>query len=196
MKGFAVISLMGLLALIVGCASTEREKSLPDTPDPSGARRLARDWIFTMKAGPREIDGKLHFSYDGSFVTGSFTEIGGEVRRLSDIRVSKDRMVWKIDDGRGVEQLTGSFSEDGTLTGTMTRARKKEAESATDEGNEGSAEGGSQEGMPGGEGSRGYGRGGNRGRHGGGHGGGENRQRSSATWTAVPAPKADAPAPH
>ncbi len=118
MKVFAAAAFLGLLVLLPGCASRDANSSLPETPDPAGARRLAAgDWVFTMKVGDREIDGKLHFSYDSSLLTGSLTDIGGGVRELSDIRVSKDRVAWKIAEDRTTEQIKGSFAEDGSLSG-------------------------------------------------------------------------------
>jgi hypothetical protein len=178
---FAFTGLLALLGFLSECASTEKRQPFPDNPDPAGARRLAGDWIFAMKGNDREIDGKLHFAYDGSFVTGSFTEIGGEAQPLSDIRVSKDAMAWKLAGERSVELLAGSFAEDGTLSGTMTRVRKHD---------EGSGSGDERSGTPGDASSSGYGGHGGHGRHGGGghrSGGGEGH---AVKWTAVPAPKA------
>jgi hypothetical protein len=179
MKALAAAASLGFLVLISGCASRDAATGFPETPDPAAARRLAGDWVFTMKTADREIDGRLHFSYDGSFVSGSFTEMGGDVREISDVRVSKDRMAWKIAGDRATEQLTGSFSGDGSLSGQMTLVRKHES---GDEGNEQAPQDGGSRG--------GYGHGGGHGRHGGGGGAHRSGERSPAKWTAVPAPKA------
>lgn len=172
---------LALSIFLAACASRDAGGPFPDTPDPAGARRLARDWVFTMKDGDHEIDGKLHFSYDGTYLMGTFTDMGGAARQLTEIRASKDRVAWKLADERAAELLTGAFAEDGTLSGTMTRIRKTESEG---EGNGGGGSAG-----PAGEQPRdGYGHGGGH-HHGGGHGGGRSRGNASAKWSAVPAPK-------
>lgn len=187
----AAAALAGLL-LIAACASRDARRNardpFPDPPDPAGARRLAGDWVFAMKAADHEINGKLHFSYDGTFVTGTFTDMAGTVRPLAEIRASKDRMAWKLADDRGAELFIGSFADDGTLSGAMTRVRKGDSQSSDDQG----GDSGSGSDTPPAEqppGGRGHGGGHHRG--GGSHGG--TRSRGSAKWSAVPAPKADAP---
>jgi hypothetical protein len=187
MRIFPAVAILPLL-LISACATQEpvkTAKALPETPDPAGAKRLSGDWVFAMKTGDREVDGKLHFSYDGRAVAGSFTAIDGNASELTDIRVSKDQFAWTIPGDRGTEILTGGFATDGTLSGRMAFIRKTR---------EGSPEGGgSSDGGGGssGEGSGGgYGGGSGGGRH-GHHGGGSRRSGASrsSTWTAVPAPK-------
>jgi hypothetical protein len=180
------------LFLISACATQEPVKTakvLPETPDPAGAKRLAGDWVFAMKIGDREVDGKLRFSYDGRAVAGSFTTLDGNASELADIRVSKDQFAWTIPGDRGTEVLTGGFASDGTLSGKMAFVRR--TRNANPEGG-GSSEGG---GGSTGEGSGGgYGGGSGGGRH--GHHGGGSRQNSggrTATWTAVPAPKVSEP---
>jgi hypothetical protein len=180
----AAVTLASLILVIAACASRDARGPFPDTPDPAGARRLAGDWVFAMKVADHEIDGKLHFAYDGTYVTGSFTDMSGAVRQVTEIQASKDRVAWKLADDHGAEQLTGSFSDDGTLSGTMTRSRKRDSEG------EGETSGGSEN--PAGEQPRGgYGHGGGHHHGGGGHGGG--RSSGNAKWSAVPAAKADSP---
>lgn len=176
-----------LLALIVlaACASDDASRKLPKGVDPAGAKRLAGDWVLALKAPEREIDGRLRISWDGSILSGSFTEIGNDPRELSDIRVSKDRFAWSIAGDRATQQFSGGFETDGTLSGKMTRVRNRNSA-----GSEGSDSG---EAPPPDSGSGGgYGRGG--GRHHGGGRGSRGNTASPAKWTAVPAPKDAAPA--
>jgi hypothetical protein len=178
--------------LLSACASQQPVKaarSLPATPDPAGAKKLSGDWVFAMKVGDRDVDGKLHFTDDGGAVAGSFTATGGESIDLADIRVSKDEFAWTIPGDRGTEVLTGAFASDGTLSGKMTFVRKHSSGEPSGGGSEG-------EGGAGGE-SPGSGYGGGGGGHHGHHGarGSGNRSGGSrtATWTAVPAPKDSEP---
>ena len=188
MKNSAVAVLAFLILVLGACASSDARRDardpFPETPDPAGARRLAGDWVFSMKVADHEIDGKLHFSYDGTFLAGSFTDMSGVVLPLADIRASKDRMAWKLADDRGTEQLAGSFAGDGTLSGTMTRVRRRESKPQGDASGEGDT--------PPDEPPRGHG--GGRHHGGGGHGGGRSGGASSAKWSAVPAAKSDSPA--
>ena len=174
------------LLVFAACASDDASRrELPKGVDPAGARRLAGDWIFAMKAPEREIDGRLRFSWDGSILTGSFTEIGNDAREISDVRVSRDRLAWSIDGERSRQQFEGAFEPDGTLSGKMTRVRNRDAASEPSDAGEGAP--------PDSGSGGGYGRGGGRGHHGGGHrsrGGGT----SPAKWTAIPAPRDAAPA--
>jgi uncharacterized membrane protein YgcG len=168
--------------LLSACASRDAAIAFPETPDPAGARRLEGDWILAMKTGDREIDAKLHFAYDGTFVSGSFTEVGSNARPISDVRVSRDRMAWKIDRGRDVQEFSGSLDRDGSLSGQMTIAR-----------NHGSTGDGEEPAPASGRSSGGHGSGGGHGRHGGAGGGGRrSTARAPAKWTAVPAAKAGA----
>jgi len=184
LRAAAVLSLF----LLPACASQEPVKtarSLPETPDPAGAKRLSGDWVFAMKVGDRDVDGRLHFTWDRGAVAGSFTATGGETTELADIRVSKDEFAWTIPGERGTEVLTGAFASDGTLSGRMTFVRKH-ASGGPPEGRESS-----DAGAAGGE-ARGGGNGGGGGRHGhhGGRGGSaRNGGSRTATWTAVPAPR-------
>jgi len=165
-----------VLLLLAACASREAATAFSETPDPAGARRIEGDWILAMKTVDREVDGKLHFAYDGTFVSGSFTEVGRDARPISDVRVSRNRVAWKIDGGRDVEEFSGSLASDGSLSGQMTIARRP------------ASPGDGKEPAPEGE-HPGHGAGGGRGRRGasgGGHGG---DPRTAAEWSAVPAPR-------
>ena len=183
---------LAVFLLIPACASRDTRRNardpFPDTPDPAGARRLAGDWVFTMKTADHEIDGKLHFSYDGTFLAGTFTDMAGTVRQLAEIRASKDRMAWKLADDRGAELFAGSFADDGTLSGAMTRIRKRDSQSSDDQGSDSS---GGSDNPPADQPQGGRGHGGGHHRGGGSHGG--TRSSGGAKWSAVPAPKADAP---
>jgi hypothetical protein len=166
---------------LAACASRDAATAFPETPDPAGARRLAGDWVFAMNSGDREIDGKLHFAYDGTFVSGTFTEVGSDARPISDVRVSRDRVAWKVEVGRATEAFTGALDSDGSLDGQMTVARNH---GSPGDGEEPAPE--SQR-PPGGHGS-----GGGHGRHGGAGAGHRSGARTSAKWTAVPAARAGA----
>jgi hypothetical protein len=189
---FCAAAILAGLLLVPACASRDTRRNardpFPDTPDPAGARRLAGDWVFAMKTADHEIDGKLHFSYDGAFLTGAFTDMAGTVRQLAEIRTSKDRMAWKLPDDRGAEQFIGSFGDDGTLSGAMTRVRKRDSQSSDDQGGD---SGSGSDNPPAEQPQGGHGHGGGHHRGGGSHGG--TRSSGSAKWSAVPAPKADAP---
>jgi len=179
--------------LLTACASqppVKAARSLPETPDPAGAKRLSGDWVFAMKVGERDVDGKLRFTYDGCAVAGSFTATGGESTALVDIRVSKDEVAWTIPGDRGTEVLTGAFASDGTLSGKMTFVRKHASGEASD-GGASPGEGGASGESPG----NGYGGGGggHHGRHGARGSGNRSGGSRTATWTAVPAPKDSEP---
>jgi hypothetical protein len=186
MKLFAAGSVLCLL--LSACASqgpVETARSLPETPDPAGAKKLSGEWVFAMKVGDRDVDGKLHFSYDGASVAGSFMATGGESIELADIRVSKNEVAWTIPGERGTEVLTGAFASDGTLSGKMSFERKPGGgEPPNDGGSAGEGRGADGQ-APGGYGSGG-GRHGHHGGAGGAHRGGGSR---TGTWTALPAPK-------
>ena len=186
MKRIAAIGAV-LLGFTWGCASTDTTKtarSLPETPDPATANRIAGDWVYAMKNGDREVDGKLHFAWDGTTVSGSFTGLGGKPTDLADLRVWKDQVAWTIPGDRGTQVIVGEFQKDGTLSGKTSFARKArngEGESTPDSGG---SEGGSQ----GGYGGGGGGHHGGGGRHGGSRGA-SHSQSPSGTWSAVPVPK-------
>ncbi len=184
---FSAAAVILPLLLIPACATQEPVKtarSLPETPDPGGAKKLTGEWVFAMKVGDREVDGKLHFTYEGGSVAGSFTGTGGESTELADIRVSKDEFAWTIPGDRETEVLTGAFASDGTLSGKMALIRKQASGQSPDGGGS-SGEGGGT----GGQSPSGYGSGGGRHGHHGGGGGHRGNGSRTATWTAVPAPK-------
>jgi hypothetical protein len=196
MKRTAAIGAV-LLGLSWGCASTDTTKtarSLPETPDPATAKRISGDWVYAMKNGDHEVDGKLHFTWDGTTISGSFTGLGGKPTDLADIRVSKDEVAWTIPGDRGAQVVVGEFQKDGTLAGKTSFARKSgTGESGAGEGSSGSGDDGTGSGSRGGYGGGGGGGyGGGGGHHGGRHGGqgGSRGNRSpSGTWSAVPVPK-------
>ncbi|HET7452790.1 MAG TPA: hypothetical protein VFL12_08625 [Thermoanaerobaculia bacterium] len=196
MKRTAAIGAV-LLGFAWGCASTDTTKtarSLPETPDPATAKRIAGDWVYAMKNGDHEVDGKLHFAWDGTTVSGNFTGLGGKPTDLADIRVWKDQVAWAIPGDRGTQVIVGEFQKDGTLAGKTRFARKTrngEGGDSTEPDNGGSGDG--SQGGSGGGGSGGY-VGGGGGHHEGGrrHGGsrgGSHGQSPSGTWSAVPVPK-------
>ena len=199
MKRIAAIGAV-LLGFAWGCASTDTTKtarSLPETPDPATAKRIAGDWVYAMKSGDREVDGKLHFAWDGTTVSGNFTGLGGKPTDLADVRVWKDQVAWTIPGDRGTQMIVGEFQKDGTLAGKTSFARKaRSGEGGDSTESPDSGEGGSQGGnggTSGGYGGGGGGYGGGGGHHGGGrHGGsrgGSHGQSPSGTWSAVPVPK-------
>jgi len=168
----------------ISCASSGTGGSKDEIGlDPAAARALSGTWVFTMKDGDHETDGKLRFSFDGIAVSGAFVGQDDVERRLSNIQVAGGKVSWEMEGQRGTQRALGKADKD-TMDGTLKRLPKDQDSS------EGAAEPDRGSG----------GNGGQWGGHGGGTGGGHRHSHSGGgsrggsrtiTWTATRSVAAD-----
>ncbi len=104
-----------VLLVCARCASVPSADSI----DKSSASGIAGEWGIQMKEGGHNVEGTLHFSFDGTAVVGSYLGPDGESRELENVRVTDGKIYWQM------EQKTGSMTARGAINGTIMTGKMK-----------------------------------------------------------------------